>query len=107
MPTQEQWNEAFEAKVNYENEIISHNSQLLANIGAPQNEIDYLINDASVSGKMQIFDEPTGDNQNEHYDFFSNIFIDQWTLGIEGDSYGGFIYAEFQDKKWLRIPYNC
>lgn len=67
-----------------------------------------LLDDCSITGKIEIVDKPTGYFQEEIEDaFFKQIFVDQWTTGMEGDSFAGYIYGNFGKDKWLKVPYEC
>ncbi len=84
-----------------------HNCKILIDNKIPEEEIEILLDGCCINGKFEIVDKPIGDDQDESSDFFDKIFVDQWQTGMEGDSFAGFIYGKFGDKKWIKIPYYC
>lgn len=91
----------------YEKEICDHNDSLIKSFGktARKHFID-LLNFCNVTKKIELVDKPNGDKQNESYGMFKNIHVDQWSVGMEGDSYEGFIYANVKGR-WIKIPHSC
>jgi hypothetical protein len=45
--------------------------------------------------------------QNETFGVFKKIVVDQRSVGMEGDSFEGYIYAKYNKHRWLKIPYWC
>ena len=105
--TEEQYAEAFRQEQEHYKEIDDHNKAVIERICAEDSTIDELLRDVEVTGKMKIVDEPTGDDQNEELGIFNKVFVDQYSVGDSGDSFAGTIYAEFNEDKWLSIPYRC
>lgn len=33
--------------------------------------------------------------------------VDQWSVGIEGDSWAGHIYIELKPNRYLKVPFSC
>ena len=58
------------------------------------------------NGKIEKVGKPSGDKQNEEFGIFKDIHVDQWTVGTEGDSFNGHIYARVKNQ-WYKIPYYC
>jgi len=84
-----------------------YNSVMLSGIYAPEQEVDLILNDAKVNGKMEIVSSPKGEANGDKYEFFKEVHVDQYSVGDSGDSYSGAIYAKFGENKWLLIPFEC
>lgn len=103
-------NAAFEALAKVEQEVQDQNKALLKTIGR---KASYNLNnilygcDLSRHEPLSIVDSPKGSNQDEKAGCFKEIWVQQWSVGMEGDSYSGYIYARFAADKWLKIPYSC
>jgi hypothetical protein len=91
----------------YEKDIYNHNNNLIKSFGekAEKDFID-LLDFCRINGKIELVNSPMGDKQSENYGIFKNIHVDQWSVGMEGDSYEGFIYANVK-RQWIKIPYYC
>lgn len=88
-------------------EIIDYNKKLIKSFGKKAPEyFEELLDFVDVVEKIEFVDKPKGDRQNESYGIFKNVYIEQWSRGIEGDSYAGNIYT-FVNNKWIKIPYSC
>lgn len=70
-----------------------------------------LIKDAgSVSwDEWEIVKEPNGTKQKETEFGLSikHIWVDQWSVGTEGDSFEGYIYVQLKKNKYLKFRYAC
>lgn len=98
---------AYNSLIEYENEIIEYNDNLINSFSkTAEKHFKALINDCDVTGKIEFTDKPKGTKLNEKYGIFKDIYVDQWTVGMEGDSFEGFIYANVKDQ-WIKIPYSC
>ena len=102
--------EAFEQQLNYNRQVESHNNAILD--GLPDEvqasiELNVILEDVELNGEMGIYPEPKGEKQNESYTFFTEIYVDQWTVGMNGDSWEGHIYAKYAEEEYLMIPYKC
>ena len=103
----DEWMQKVDAEIaQAEKEEHEHNMKLLAENNIPDEDFKDLIDFCSI-GRLEIVKEPTGDNQNEQYGVFKSVFVDQWTRGMEGDSFAGFIYGKLSKGKWLKVPYEC
>lgn len=91
----------------HEYEIVEHNKKIIEGFGknAKSDFID-LLDSVDVTEKIEFVEKPKGDKQNESYGIFKNVYVEQWSTGMEGDSYSGFIYS-FVKNKWIKIPYSC
>jgi hypothetical protein len=105
--SQEEYNKVMNEVMAYEKEIADHNTQLIKEIGAPEDEIEEILDGANINGKMEVVDTPYGSDEYEEYKFFKAIVVDQCSVGWEGDSFEGNIYAKFDENKWLKIPFTC
>ena len=75
--------------------------------GTAKEDIDMLLDGCRMTGLIEIVSEPTGENQDESQGIFSDVWVDQWSVGDSGDSYAGYIYGKFAENKWIKIPYDC
>jgi hypothetical protein len=91
----------------YEKEICDHNYNLIRSFGKKADEdFKNMLDFCRVTEKIEFVNTPIGDKQTENYGIFKNIYVDQWSVGTEGDCYEGFIYARVKDR-WIKIPYSC
>jgi hypothetical protein len=70
-----------------------------------------LMNDAGIVNwdEWQIVSEPSGAKQkeNEYGRSIKNIWVDQWSVGTEGDSFDGYIEVQLKENKYLKFRYSC
>jgi hypothetical protein len=70
-----------------------------------------LIKDANPTEwhEWEIVSEPSGKKQKEtefgHSIKF--IWVDQWSVGTEGDSFEGYIEVQIKENKYLKFRYSC
>jgi len=107
--TEAQYKEAFDAQVQYENSIAEFNWKILYSISSTAvDDFTVLTKECNVYDKVEIVEEPAGEPESEDgYGVFTSTQVDQWSVGMSGDSFQGNIYAKFSERKWLRIPYEC
>lgn len=98
---------AFSAIAQYEKEQHEENMKLLKENNIPIEDYEDLLDYCSINGKLEIVEKPTGTNQQEGHGMFKSVFVDQWNVGMEGDSFEGYIYGKIGKNKWLKIPYEC
>lgn len=81
----------------------------LAEIGGTAREdFEALIDGCNVTRNVKIVDKPEGRcNKDESFGVFTEIWVDQFSVGDSGDSFAGSIFAKFGENKWLEIPYSC
>lgn len=103
----EDFRQAMESLAAYEKEIQQFNSKLLSDNKINKKDYKSLINDCTVTGKIEIVSNPKGSNNHEDAGMFTEIWVDQWTTGESSDSYAGFIYGKLSKTKWLKVPYEC
>jgi hypothetical protein len=88
-------------------EISEHNTAFINSFGnTASKHFKDLLEFCNVSGKIELVDKPDGDKQNENYGMFKNVYVEQWTTGMESDSFAGFIYTNVKGQ-WIKIPYSC
>jgi hypothetical protein len=68
-------------------------------------DIDKITNDCCINGIATLVSEPQGENQYEEYEVIKEVWVDQYSVGMDGDSFEGYIYCKITDKIWLMIPY--
>lgn len=113
MMTEDQaWQKAMEDLQAYDEECNKHNKEIMEQVTAKVGnkaleDFKGLLDFAGVTGKIEIVSKPDGDNQDESCGVFTEVWVDQWSVGMEGDSFEGFIYGKFSDTEWLKIPYSC
>lgn len=107
MQEQQEWDDAMKSLMEYDKEVCDHNNKLYRSVGATNREMSGLLFHCNVSGKMSIVDKPSGEDQSEDCGIFTQVFVNQQSVGTEGDSFEGDIYAKFDDNKWLKIPFEC
>ena len=105
--TQEQVDEMYADIALHEKEVFDHNQEFIKSLDKKgQSDFEELINYCDVTGKINLVDAPKGDDQKEHCGVFKKVHVDQWSVGMEGDSYKGFIYAKLKGQ-WIEVPYSC
>lgn len=109
MTEQECWNAAYEALTEWENEVSDHNNKILSEYNVNVEDFKDLLDFCVVDDKIEVVEKPEGEEQDEEvYGNLTVTHVDQWSTGMEGDSYSGFIYAKIQGfEKWLKISYSC
>jgi hypothetical protein len=112
MTENQAWQKAVVDLRAYDKDSIKHNKEIMEQVVAKVGYraiVDFkkLLDFATVTAKFEIVSEPDGENQNEVRGVFTEVWVDQWSVGMEGDSFEGFIYGKFSDTKWLKIPYSC
>jgi hypothetical protein len=98
------------------NEIHRRNSRILRAIKSIKGKAFYrhlvaLIKDANPTEwhEWEIVSEPSGKKQNES-EFGRSIkfiWVDQWSVGTEGDSFEGYIEVQLKENKYLKFRYSC
>ena|ERR1700741_1455870 len=108
MTDEEQYKLAMDEVFEYEKSISDHNYKILRKLGKKaKEEVAEMMEYCFITDKMKIVDKPSGTKQHEDYKFFKKVFCDQWSVGMEGDSYAGDWYGKIKNGKWLKIPYSC
>lgn len=105
--TDEQIKKVYDDLAECEYQINEHNNKIINSFG--NHAMKHFINMleyCNVTEKIELVDKPNGDKQNESYGMFKNVHVDQWTVGTEGDSFAGYIYANVKGQ-WIKVPYSC
>lgn len=97
-------------------QVDKYNNRILKAIKSVKGKTFYkhllaLIKDAgSVSwDEWEIVKEPNGHKQKET-EFgrqIKHIWVDQWSVGMEGDSFEGYIWVQLKENKYLKFRYAC
>lgn len=97
-------------------QVDRYNNRILKAIKSVKGKAFYrhlvsLIKDAgSVDwNEWEIVKEPNGAKQKET-EFgrsIKHIWVDQWSVGTEGDSFEGYIYVQLKKNKYLKFRYAC
>lgn len=112
MITDAQYNDVMNEMRKLEEERLEHNTKIITEIIGEVGDKTIesyrrILDGVSVTDKLQIVDEPNGENNHEEFGVFKEMWVDQWSVGDSGDSFEGFIYGKFAANKWLKISYSC
>ncbi len=112
-------NQEYEAKawkqlVDYEAEVWRSNERLLKVIKKVKGPtfhkhlLSIIKSLDRVDDKMTIEKEPAGEWQEETDcgRTIKEVWVDQWATGIEGDSWGGYLWVKLKENKFLKIGYS-
>lgn len=108
-----QYKEVFDDLSKWEKEVEENNNNILKELSREfgdsiHEDFRHCVEDCIMSAKLEIVSEPNGHPQKgESYGFLKTIWVDQWSVGNTGDSFSGFIYGQLDEKRWLKIPYDC
>lgn len=106
--TDKQMREVYESLDRCNKEVDDYNNKILSELGdTAQKDFVELLEGSAVTGKIEIVKKPYGEAQDETCGMFENIHVDQHSVGMEGDSYAGYIYGQISKNKWLKVPYEC
>ena len=110
--TEEQYKDAFTQLQEWEEDKLNNNVEIIAEIiklrgNKTLKSYERLLDGAYITDKISIVDKPEGENNDEEFGVFTEVWVDQWSVGDSGDSFEGFIYGKFDEGKWLKIPYSC
>lgn len=56
---------------------------------------------------FQITNEPCAKEKQSEREFSLTIYISQWSVGMEGDSWNGIISVPLRDKLFFTFKYSC
>ena len=60
-----------------------------------------------IKGLAEIVDKPVGKFQEEKFGRqIKGIWVEQWSVGMEGDSYEGFVCVESGKDRYLKFGYS-
>ena len=106
-------NEHYTEMVRYEEDVSRVNNRIFSviekYIGAGfVRDLSRYIEELNCCEPFYFKDEPIGKFQEENESgCITGVWIEQWSTGMEGDSYSGNISIKLKDYKWLIIPYSC
>lgn len=110
---EEMYDNHFKELMEYEAECYRSNERLLRAIKKVKGKTFYkyllqiLKESDRVDGKMEIVSEPCGEFQNEKYgQTINGIWVDQWSVGMEGDSFQGYVCVQLKPNKYLKFNYS-
>jgi len=96
------------------NEASRHNKRLLKAVkrvlGARFSKAVTLTADdceACPSYKWKLVKKPRGDRQSHDIKPIKWIWVDQWAVGCDGDSWEGHIYIPLKENLYLEFYYTC
>lgn len=67
-------------------------------------------NSESVSwSQWEIVKEPNGERhiEKEYGREIKFIWVDQWAVGTEGDTFDGYIWVQLKENKYLKFRFSC
>lgn len=85
-------------------QIVSEKGQKYAN--SLMGFVKYL-SDYTVYEPWAIVDKPDGHLQKENFGLIKEIWIRQWSTGLEGDTYAGYVFFELSKDRFLKVHYSC
>lgn len=110
---EEQYDKIYEELTAYEADCYRHNERLLKVIKKVKGKTFYkyileiLKESNRVDGKMEIVRKPCGEFQKEKYGrTIDGIWVDQWSVGTEGDSFEGYVCVLLKPNKYLKFSYS-
>ena len=56
--------------------------------------------------KVEIVSETVGGYQEEDYEGFKGIWVQQWSVGDSGDSWEGYVCIQIKSNKYLKFRYS-
>jgi hypothetical protein len=62
--------------------------------------------ESEAQGKLQLVRGTTGQWQEEERESFKGVWVDQWAVGVSGDSWEGYVYIELKKGLWLKTYYS-
>jgi hypothetical protein len=105
---QKQYSDAMENLIEYQKKVVSHNIEIIKDFDCE--DLQDIFNDIDITGKIDWVDKPKfkAEKPADKYGIFTLEFIDQRSVGMEGDSFEGYIYIKIKGyKKYLKVPYSC
>lgn len=96
----------------YEDECAKHNQELLKSIKKSKGNTFYkylleIIGSEGMNNKAEIVTEPVGKFQEEKYGrTIKGYWVEQWSQGMEGDSWGGHVCVQLNENEYFKFNYN-
>lgn len=105
------WAEWAETEKEIHKEIMRINNRLLKAIGNQLGkqwveDISECMEESEADGAMELCRKPRGQYQEDEYTSFKGVWVDQWSVGMEGDSWEGYICIELKKGLWLKSHYS-
>lgn len=103
------WEEAGKQRDIYYEEVERINNRILKAIIAIKgqkfvNSLYAIINeDRCNEFAFALVKKPDGKCQKASYGLIKEIWINQWSVGTEGDSFNGYIYVNLKENLWLEM----
>jgi len=104
----QEWSEAMEPLIAHDKEVQAHNAILLKDLDC--DDLNEILQDVYVDDKIEWVDEPRFEPEKnpDVYGIFTLKYVDQRSVGMEGDSFYGFLYIKVDGyEKYLKVPYSC
>ena len=108
MITDEQYSEAMQSLIDYEKEVFEHNKDILKGIDCE--DFKEMLDCCRITEKIEWSDAPNfkAENNPDVCGIFTLEYVDERSIGMEGDSYEGFMYIRVDGyDKYLKVPYSC
>jgi hypothetical protein len=112
MTEAEIWEEVYKERDQYHAECARVNNRIfkaLTKVKGSQyvHNLHELMEWAEARGTIQIAKRATGNKNKEDFGKIKTIWVDQWSVGMEGDSWAGYIYVRIKKDQYLKIYYEC
>lgn len=105
--------DGMKAWADYENECFRKNKRLLKAIKSIKGKTFYkylsgiIEGSEGIKGIAEIVKEPTGKFQKDNYGRqIKGIWVQQWSVGMEGDSWEGYVCVEIKPNKYFKFSYS-
>ena len=105
----EQYNQAMDEWYAYIDSYTKANEKLISSIGetALADYYELIEEGTQIDGLAEFVAMPAGDkNEGEHCGVFTEVWVDQRSVGTEGDMFDGYLYFKFGENKWIKTPYQ-
>lgn len=110
---QQAMDDCYKGLIEYEKECNRRNSRILRAIKSVKGRTFYkhvlqIIEESEgIYGVAEIVREPKGEFQEERYGrFIKGIWVNQWSVGMEGDSFEGYVFVEIKPGRYLKFGYK-
>lgn len=105
------WAEYAASEKIYYDEEKRWNSRILKAIGNQLgkrflDDVVQCFEESEACRKLELVRKPTGQYQEEEYDSFKGIWVDQWSVGDSGDSWNGYVCIKLKKGLWLKTFYS-
>lgn len=91
-----------------EKEMYEYNKKFIEGLGVTAiDDFACICEACNIVDKIRVVEKPRGVNQNEECGVFKEVHVLQYSVGYEGDSFAGYIYAKTDSVGWIEIKYEC